>query len=309
MFRLSTAEAGLSHGTLDPRPHGGAGVKPCLLIPIYQHGSTIRGVIRSLAEFGAALLHRERRQRRRDVRGARRDRGGVRLGRGRAPRDEPRQGRRPPPRLPARSEPRLHARGPARRRRAARGGRCRALPRGRAQVPRRARPRPAPLRPERPEEPRLRAAPLTGSGLAGHALARGARPPVRVPLHPARAHARAHGPDRDGRPHGVRARAGGAAGLGGRPGREPRHAGALLPRRHLALRRALGRPAAGLALHATRARNAHARARAPGPPRASSPGEQRRDLGQRRPSAARSGRSARWPGSTAASGARSASRS
>jgi len=26
-------------------------VKPCLLIPIYQHGSTIRGVIRSLAEF------------------------------------------------------------------------------------------------------------------------------------------------------------------------------------------------------------------------------------------------------------------
>ena len=30
----------------------GAGVKPCILIPIYQHGSTIRGVIRSLAEFG-----------------------------------------------------------------------------------------------------------------------------------------------------------------------------------------------------------------------------------------------------------------
>ena len=25
---------------------------PCLLIPIYQHGSTIRGVVRSLAEFG-----------------------------------------------------------------------------------------------------------------------------------------------------------------------------------------------------------------------------------------------------------------
>ena len=31
---------------------GGAGVNPCLLIPIYQHGATIRGVIRSLAEFG-----------------------------------------------------------------------------------------------------------------------------------------------------------------------------------------------------------------------------------------------------------------
>ena len=27
-------------------------MKPCLLIPIYQHGSTIRGVVRSLAEFG-----------------------------------------------------------------------------------------------------------------------------------------------------------------------------------------------------------------------------------------------------------------
>lgn len=32
-------------------PHGGAGVNPCLLIPIYQHGSTIRGAIRALAEF------------------------------------------------------------------------------------------------------------------------------------------------------------------------------------------------------------------------------------------------------------------
>lgn len=27
-------------------------MKPCLLIPIYQHGSTIRGVVRSLEEFG-----------------------------------------------------------------------------------------------------------------------------------------------------------------------------------------------------------------------------------------------------------------
>jgi glycosyltransferase involved in cell wall biosynthesis len=27
-------------------------VKPCLLIPIYQHGSTIRAVVRSLADFG-----------------------------------------------------------------------------------------------------------------------------------------------------------------------------------------------------------------------------------------------------------------
>jgi glycosyltransferase involved in cell wall biosynthesis len=27
-------------------------VKPCLLIPIYQHGSTIRGVVRSLEEYG-----------------------------------------------------------------------------------------------------------------------------------------------------------------------------------------------------------------------------------------------------------------
>ena len=39
-------------GTPDPRSDGAASVKPCLLIPIYQHGSTIRGVIHSLAEFG-----------------------------------------------------------------------------------------------------------------------------------------------------------------------------------------------------------------------------------------------------------------
>jgi glycosyltransferase involved in cell wall biosynthesis len=36
---------------LDPRPHDGGGVKPCLLIPIYQHGSTIRGVVHSLGGF------------------------------------------------------------------------------------------------------------------------------------------------------------------------------------------------------------------------------------------------------------------
>jgi glycosyltransferase involved in cell wall biosynthesis len=35
----------------DRAPHAGAGPKVCLLIPIYQHGSTIRGVIHSLAEY------------------------------------------------------------------------------------------------------------------------------------------------------------------------------------------------------------------------------------------------------------------
>ena len=35
---------------------GAAGVKPCLLIPIYQHGSTIRGVIRSLAGLSLPCL-------------------------------------------------------------------------------------------------------------------------------------------------------------------------------------------------------------------------------------------------------------
>ncbi len=34
------------------RAHSTDAVKPCILIPIYQHGSTIRGVVRSLAEFG-----------------------------------------------------------------------------------------------------------------------------------------------------------------------------------------------------------------------------------------------------------------
>ena len=47
----SEAENGLFRDALDPRPQVGDRVTPCLLIPIYQHGSTIRAVIRSLAEF------------------------------------------------------------------------------------------------------------------------------------------------------------------------------------------------------------------------------------------------------------------
>ena len=49
---MAAREAGREGWNAGSSPAREAGVKPCLLIPIYQHGSTIRAVIRSLAEFG-----------------------------------------------------------------------------------------------------------------------------------------------------------------------------------------------------------------------------------------------------------------